>query len=340
MPKHQSNTLLVTVLDVSPYVWGQRDMQRKARDRARQAENKGSIGPTTIDELVPAVEAFGNSILNLERSASLIVVAVAGNETAVVYPRAQQLTEWLGSGAPVDSSYFAHMLVLGVNELITRASRKVPPSESRLAAMASGFSTALCLINRLLVAAQAGGVSALPPQHYMERVEDQGVVAMMDSGGGVPKQSKLTAWSPRILLVQASDDRARDYNAMMNCTFAAIKNDVTVDACYLATSPKDSSHFLEQVCDLTGGVFSAPSGMAQLGGALTEVFLAIFLAPRQIRPSLNLPSLSKVDFRARCFETGEMVSIATVCNLCLSIFARKPQGVTHCPTCQAKIVDE
>jgi len=60
-----------------------------------------------------------------------------------------------------------------------------------------------------------------------------------------------------------------------------------------------------------------------------------FLAPRSARPLLNLPIVQKVDFRAQCFETGESVDIAYVCNQCLSIFKKLP--LDQCPTCQAEI---
>lgn len=221
------------------------------------------------------------------------------------------------------------------------ASTTLPPGASA-AAMASAFSLALCLINRFLVATQTGvGVSAVRSEHFV-RPDDGGVLAMIGGGDhdteSKKKNKKANAWSPRILLVQASDDRSRDYNAFMNCAFSAVKHNIVVDGCFIPSGrggASTSSPFLEQACDLTGGVFLAPSGLAQVGGALTEVLMSVFLAPRFIRSSLNLPATNKVDFRARCFETGESVDTAFVCNQCLSIFKKKPKE--HCPTCQADI---
>jgi len=43
-----------------------------------------------------------------------------------------------------------------------------------------------------------------------------------------------------------------------------------------------------------------------------------FLPPLSARPYMNLLALQKVDFWARCFETGESVDIVSVCNQCLS----------------------
>ncbi len=48
---------------------------------------------------------------------------------------------------------------------------------------------------------------------------------------------------------------------------------------------------------------------------------------------MNLPRLHSVDFRARCFESGESVDVAEVCNLCLSVFKVRPGE--RCWTCGA-----
>jgi transcription initiation factor TFIIH subunit 3 len=169
----------------------------------------------------------------------------------------------------------------------------------------------------------------------MKCVDNEGVVALMatkDQKNKAKKSAKkrLSAWDPRILLIQASEDRSRDYNAFMNCAFAAAKHHVVLDGCFLlARGNKSSSAFLEQACNLMGGVFLAPSGAAQVEGTLTEVLFSVFLAPLQCRPCLNLPALNKVDFRARCFESAEIVDMAFVCNQCLSIFRNKPNGIVQ-----------
>ena len=83
----------------------------------------------------------------------------------------------------------------------------------------------------------------------------------MIGGSGKKKTKKANAWSPRILLLQASEDRSRDYNAFMNCAFAAVKHNVVVDGCFVPSGQgATSSAFLEQACDLTGGVFWRPVG--------------------------------------------------------------------------------
>jgi len=341
-----AHSLQVLILDASPLAWGERDLKRTAQDKARAAANKRSVGPAVLGEVLEAIQAYSSGYCCIERDAGLIVIAVADNETAIVYPRKNDLAEWLQHAEThvPDLRLLKENLTTGVAELVHRAAQKSEnksDAASRQAAMAAAFSMALCTINRFLVASSGGGVTALSHEHYLNRNDDEGVVALMgnDSSKKKNKQQQPSAWSPRIMLIQASEDRSRDYNAFMNCAFAAVKQNIVVDGCFLSSGGnKASSAFLEQACDLTGGVFLAPSGAAQVGGALTEVMLSVFLAPIGCRSQLNLPALNKVDFRARCFETANIVDMAFVCNQCLSIFSNKPKG--HCPTCQAKILGD
>lgn len=317
-------------------------MKRSASDKARLAAGKRSIGPATLEEMMSAVQAFSSAFVSVERDAAMVMVAVAGKHSAVVYPRQDKLeTFFANPETRLDTRSIPIDLADGVAELVEKAARDATnpdaPLHTAQAAMASAFSVSLCLINRFLVAANTG-VSALHDSHMWNRgnADDEGVITAMASGGKKKSNKKARAWSPRILLVQASDDRSSDYNALMNCAFAAKKLQVVVDGCFIPSpGGSKSSAFLEQTSDLTGGLFLAPSGAAQANKALTEVLLSVFLPPRSCRGKLNLPATNKVDFRARSFDTGEIVDTAFVCEKCLSIFKNKPQG--HCPTCDAEI---
>lgn len=163
---------------------------------------------------------------------------------------------------------------------------------------------------------------------------------------------------PRIFIVQVTPDRTKDYNAFMNAAFAALKANIPVDGCFLkkpdvkqsqrtqqssaaanANSnpvPTDTSIFLEQTCDRTNGIFMNPNPNAQCSGGLLEIFTTAFLPALSTRLGLSLPKSKQVNFRARCFKTGESVDKAHVCNLCLSIFKDRPAG--ECPTCGAKVL--
>ncbi|KAL7562245.1 hypothetical protein ACA910_004052 [Epithemia clementina (nom. ined.)] len=376
-----STSILALVVDVTPLAWGERAVIRTAHDKARAKAGKQSRGPCTLDEMLTAIQAFVAAYTSMERNAVLLIMGVADQEAALLYPRKDSLQQWIDhpeSYCPSVHDIPANLLT-GVATLLSRAAQKASaknarqsastqgttdgasgaiasgPADktSRQGAIASAVSRALCLLNRIMVATQAaGGISALHSTHYLQRTEDDGVVALMGSsskrkksGGDNDSSPSRSAWSPRILIIQASEDRARDYNAMMNCAFCASQQKVVIDGCFLKTdepNKPDSSPFLEQVCDLTSGVYLATSGAAQIGGALTEVLISVFLPRIDCRPYLQLPGLNKVDFRARCFETAEMVDLAHVCNQCLSIFAQNPAKNAgpepRCPTCQARII--
>lgn len=340
--RSDQNSLAVVVIDVSPVVWGERELRRAASDKSRLAAGKRSLGPAILEEVLSSVQAFANAFLAMEKDAALLMVAVAGKEVAVVYPRKDALQEYFDNAeSKLDGRQIHDDLYLGVAELVSLSAKRQAndtdaPLSASLAAMASAFSTSLCLINRFLVRSNAG-VSALQRGGVWHRTnaDDQGVLTAI-GGSGKKKSSKTArAWSPRILLVQASDDRPNDYNAIMNCAFAAVKHQIVVDGCFIPCSGAKTSAFLEQTCDLTGGVFLAPSGASQCNKALTEVLFSVFLPNRLSRGGLNLPAINKVDFRARAFDTGESVDMAYVCNQCLSIFEKLPE--VQCPTCDAEI---
>ena len=343
MTTWEERSLLAIVIDVSPITWGERDLKRTANDKARLAAGKRSVGPATLEDVLLTLHAFAGAYASLEQDNVLMVIAVASNECAMVYPRKNELHE-LFQGSKLDIRRLREGLTLGTAELVARAAAKAEAvrkdsskTQDSSASMAAALSLALCSINRFLVAAN-GGVSALASSNSVwKRQDDEGVLSLI--GSGKKKSTRVpSVWSPRVLCIQASEDRSRDYNAIMNCVFAASKHNIVIDGCFIPSgisSDTKSSPFLEQACDRTGGVFLAPSGAAQVGGALTEVMLSVFLPPLSARSSLNLPGISKVNFRARCFESGETIDMAFVCKQCLSIFKTKPKE--FCPACGADI---
>ena len=394
-------SLLTLVLDLTPSTWGERDLQRSRSDRARFAANKRSVGPGRLDDVLASTIAFCLAFAALRRDNTVVVIGVADDEVAVLYPRkggagrsnmasiVHDPTDTVGG--KVDAAVLNESVRLGVAELVARAAEKAekraeeaekiaanmkekggdgggtasasasgngdtaaaanassassPPTPG--AAIASGVTVALCVINRFMVAA-GRGVSALasdrPGGPGGSAPDGDGGIMALITGQGSKKGSKNNkggggpggAPTPRILIIQASEDRTGDYNAFMNGTFAGIKGNVVIDGCFVAGGIKDQSKqsaFLEQACDRTGGVYLAVPSPAQVGGALTAVLVSVFLSPVSIRKRINLPALPEVDFRPRCFETGETVDVAHVCNQCLSIFKNCPKDA--CPTCGA-----
>eukprot|EP00986_Skeletonema_menzelii_P016766 scaffold15824_cov155-Skeletonema_menzelii.AAC.6 len=370
-----SPNLLTLIIDITPSTWGQRNIIRSAKDKALAAKNKSSAGPATLDDVLTAILAVGVSFSCLNRDNALVVIAATEYEAAVIYPRkggegSMESVVMGGSsgacGERVDAGLMNDYVRLGVAELINRAaerSEKLNAEEgnkeksqatvsNKGAVIASALSIALCTINRFMVAHHAG-VSALADTSYSsQRKDDEGILALMGGKSSSSKQQQQQSQqeergmiSSRALIIQASQDRTSDYNALMNCAFAANKSDIVIDGCFIPSGWKDpsdgkedpkTSPFLEQIVDQTKGVYlSVPSGAAQVGGALSEVLMSVFLPPPNIRTNMNLPKLNNVDFRARCFETGESIDVAQICNQCLSIFKVKPKD--KCLTCGAKV---
>lgn len=240
-------------------------------------------------------------------------------------------------------------IMLGAADLVKESVRN--PS-NRGTAITAATSLGLCLINRIMKTASGGKIN--DEDSLLHRKEDDGILSMISNnlnreGEGATSyatEQRLAQrrarglLSPRMLIVQASEDCTLDYNAFMNCVFAANKSDVVIDGCYMPSLGDNfppTSTFLEQATDRTGGVFSKPTVPTQIRGGLTEVFMTVFLPPLGIRKEMNLLKGTEIDFRARCFETGVSLTMGMVCNLCLSIFKDEPKG-GQCLTCGAQIM--
>ncbi|RDD38097.1 General transcription factor IIH subunit 3 [Trichoplax sp. H2] len=127
----------------------------------------------------------------------------------------------------------------------------------------------------------------------------------------------------RILVIKCTPDTSFQYLPIMNCIFTAQKYNVPIDACVIE---KDSG-FLQQACDITGGIYlklQSPSGLLQY-------LLTAFLPNQSMRETLILPPKAKVDYRAACFCHRELIEIGYICSVCLSISCK---FVPVCPTCQ------
>jgi transcription initiation factor TFIIH subunit 3 len=366
----QATSFLVIILDISPLAWGERNLMRTSQDKARNAAGKNTtVGPVILPEVLDSVMAFASAAASLERNCRVSILAVADNECAVVFPRKNNpalldlaaTTSLSNNNNNNDLGRMPADVLRGVPELLQKAAAKATKNEdpaNRLAGMAGATSRALCYTNRFLVSSATGaGISALhstvsAAHQQADGTSSNSVPILALSGkttGGANSSSNSSnqqqrhhsggpkgSLSPRMLLIQASDDRSRDYNAMMNCAFAASKQQIVVDGCYLGMKSDQSSSFLEQACDLTGGIFLAPKGATQVGGALTEVLISGFLPPLFARSRLNVPAIRKVDYHARCFASHETIDMAYVCNQCLSIYKKAPTGT--CPTCGATIL--
>lgn len=325
----------------------------------RRDQNKASIGPATLQELLPATLSFLQSFAASHRDNVLVIIGVAGSQVSILYPRKDSMETVISAfgtqgGSRVDPLHMRDGLMFGAFELMNKS---VQGQKNKHTSIASGVSLALCVINRFMKTFDDGFESNDGNKSLLHRREDEGILGMISkkiakegeeaskfaTSQRLAQRRARGMLSPRIMIVQASDDHTPDYNAFMNCVFAANKRDIVIDGCFIpgaAEADKDkSSTFLEQASDRTAGVFSRPVGMSQIGGGLTEIFMTVFLPPLGLRDGLNLPKVNKVDFRARCFESGQSVEIGFICNLCLSIFKNVPStGI--CLTCGAKILEK
>jgi transcription initiation factor TFIIH subunit 3 len=117
-------------------------------------------------------------------------------------------------------------------------------------------------------------------------------------------------FQPRILVVKTCPDSPAQYNAIMNCIFAAQKDSVPIDSCVLW----NDSSFLQQASDMTSGVYLRipdPRGLLQY-------LLWTCLPDAPTRQLLCMPKTKEVDYRAACVCHSRLVETGYVCSTCLS----------------------
>lgn len=131
---------------------------------------------------------------------------------------------------------------------------------------------------------------------------------------------------PRILIISVSPDQSSSYISVMNSIFSAQKLKVTIDVCKIFGA---ESVFLQQAAHLTGGSYID----VDRPDALLQYLMMSFLAPPGLRQLITVPTQDKIDFRAACFCHKNIVDIAFICSVCLSIFC---SPVPVCSTCRTK----
>ncbi|KAI0318391.1 TFIIH subunit Tfb4/p34 [Amylostereum chailletii] len=141
---------------------------------------------------------------------------------------------------------------------------------------------------------------------------------------GSPLEDPSNFADPRILILSVSPDLSASYIPVMNSIFSAQKLKVTIDVCKVYGP---DTVFLQQVAHLTGGSYI----YLEKRDALLQYLLMTFLPPPSMRKFITVPTQDKVDFRAACFCHKNIVDIAFVCSVCLSIFC---SPVPVCSTCR------
>ncbi|KAI9208871.1 RNA polymerase II transcription factor B subunit 4 [Polychytrium aggregatum] len=142
----------------------------------------------------------------------------------------------------------------------------------------------------------------------------------------IQKENEYRQVRSRVLIISASPDSSAQYIPLMNCIFSAQKSGILIDVCKLHN---ESLIFMEQAAQLTGGVFlDVPDPRS-----LIQYLLFSFLSDVDTRKSLCLPGNKQVDYRAACFCHKNIVDVAYVCSVCLSVFCTSH---SECSTCQSK----
>jgi len=135
----------------------------------------------------------------------------------------------------------------------------------------------------------------------------------------------LPKLQPRLLVLQLGKDHAPSYNSIMNSIFSADKMSAPVDAVILAAT---DSHFLQQACYLTRGVYQRPVDQRDL----LQVLLTHCLPSSFSRQTLQLPVQRTVDFRAACACHKKPVEFAYMCSVCLALFCERGDVCQVCGT--------
>jgi len=128
--------------------------------------------------------------------------------------------------------------------------------------------------------------------------------------------------NPRLLVMTGTGDSAAQYMNYMNIFFTAQKMAIPIDTCMIM----QDSGLLQQGSDITGGTYLK---VEQLGGLL-QYLVWIFLPGPKLRKILGAPPRVRVDYRAACFCHRQLVDVAFVCSVCLSIFCRFNPVCTTC----------
>lgn len=139
-------------------------------------------------------------------------------------------------------------------------------------------------------------------------------------------EDKVNTCKPRILCLTASDDVPSQYIAVMNCIFAAQRQNVVIDGCKLGPS---HSTYLQQASYMTGGVYQRLSRPA----AFLQTMTSLFAVDLYSRGFLRLPATSEVDFRASCFCHRNSLDMGYVCSVCLSVYCSQVPECGTCGTC-------
>uniref|UniRef100_A0A0V0JAN1 General transcription factor IIH subunit 3 n=1 Tax=Schistocephalus solidus TaxID=70667 RepID=A0A0V0JAN1_SCHSO len=304
----ETSELLVLAIDLTPVWWG-------------TYAPEGFLLPNFIE----AVLAFVNVHLMLSPLNETAILGVTPERTEFLWP--SKMLKKADDRATYDGQYEA-LAILG--ETVRQKAYDLVSSCESLnctVAFSGAIIKALCYFMRRC--RELRPTVALPTNMSADAAPN-----FEDELSGLLRGS-LRA---RILVIRAAEDAASQYLPLMNSVFTAQKLRVPIDACIIppttvSSTPEDLRHtsvlhdfsyssLFQQAADLTGGIYlrvPRPAGLLQY-------LISVFLPRVSMRSVLILPDSRNsgpslgVDFRAACFCHRQLVDLAYVCSVCLSVF--------------------
>lgn len=186
-------------------------------DSWKQQHDSCAETQINFDELVSNVALFCNGYSITHRQNRLLLIACGkqiSHGCKVVYPRISANDDFV----PIVQTLTPIIISGLLDTQQQRLEQQRPPKDSHSCFISQALATALCVINRQLLA--------------------------------------HSALQPRILVAQLSKDHAPSYNNVMNCIFSADKANVPIDGLILKAS--EESQFLQQACYMTRGIYQRP----------------------------------------------------------------------------------
>lgn len=238
--------------------------------------NQSIESSLTLEELLNATLLFVNSYLALDRMNRVVVIAAHNNNTYYLYPN--------GGMKSIDSASFSDCIDLKhVTQTLTESYRKLFQStehtfiEDDISGLPSAILKGLCYANKF---------SNLPPP-------------------GIKMQSRL-------VMLNSSPVDSTQYIHFMNASFAAQKQHIEIDACILI----DESSLLQQVCNLTGGLYLRRADNI----ALLQFLIWFYLPSVKSREWFVQAPPTSVDTRASCCCHGKLIDMGFICSVCFSVY--------------------
>ncbi|GMI38967.1 hypothetical protein TrCOL_g5795 [Triparma columacea] len=208
------------------------------------------------------------------------------------------------------------------------------PSSPSHSGIVAGVTSALSIINKFHKKHCPSNSSLLDQDDFEASAKADNFRSERASG----KSTKRPPIQTSMLVIQCSPDFVTQYNSLMNCAFAALSLSCPVSTLYLPptkASAQKGSVMLKQLTSITGGTtLKPPFPAAQRGGGLTQILLSVYLPPPSASTVLTKPQVEEIRYLGRCFDSGEEIGIGWVCNLCLSVWGKKPEV---CRTCGADV---